>query len=338
MKNKIAFLGIFLLVSTMMLGSLPNEAEARTEYDTILRIASQAHQEIKIQLDRTDRVPDEIQRLFQDGTNELNALKEAIRNEDPESAKKHFLNSMNIFKKISHMISDRPAAESAMVDRAPVRPDLKSALERTEKYFINLKNIARTHGTDVDFSQLNDLFDLTKQQLREENYDEAQKSINQINRLIVDINSKLREAAQQKATDRAKVFAQKYLDRLDTIIAQAEELDYPSDVIDKLKEAKEMLSESSDPREIINEIRRILSIQEQFDLSKFDRIISRADQIEEKINDLAIRDGIDSEEIDNARSLLSELRDSINDRNYDDAQSLLRTLTDTLRSITNSVS
>ena len=135
MKNRFAFLGVLLLVSTMMLGSIPIEAEARTEYDTILRIASQAHEEIKIQLDRADSVPDDIQRLFQDGTDELNSLKEAIRNEDPESSKKHFLNSMNIFKKISHMISDRPTAESAMADRAPVRPDLKSALDRTEKYF-----------------------------------------------------------------------------------------------------------------------------------------------------------------------------------------------------------
>ena len=82
MKNRFAFLGVLLLVSTMMLGSIPIEAEARTEYDTILRIASQAHEEIKIQLDRADSVPDDIQRLFQDGTDELNSLKEAIRNEE----------------------------------------------------------------------------------------------------------------------------------------------------------------------------------------------------------------------------------------------------------------
>ena len=70
MKNKFAFLGVFLLVSTMMLGSLPNDAEARTEYDTILRIATQAHNEIKIQLDRTDRVSDEVKILFKEGTQE----------------------------------------------------------------------------------------------------------------------------------------------------------------------------------------------------------------------------------------------------------------------------
>ena len=338
MKNKLAFLSVFLLVSTMMLGSLPGDAEARTEYNSILRIATQAHEEIKIQLSRTDSVPVDIERMFKEGTSELDALKEAIRNEDSEAAKRHFLSAMNIFKKISQMASDRPSTEAAMTDKVSDRPDLKSALERTEKYFINLKNIARTHGTDVDFSQLDDLFNLAKQQIREENYTDAQNSIKEINRLIIDIKSKLREASQAKASDRAKQFAQAYLDRLDKMIAEAEDLDYPADVIEKLKAAKEKLSESSDPRQIIEEIKRILSIKDQLDLSKFDRIISRADQIEEKIDILSTAEGIDSNEIENARSLLSELRSNVDNRNYDAAQSLLRTLTDVLRTLENSVS
>lgn len=338
MKNKIAFLSVFLLVSTMMLGSLPGDAEARTEYNSILRIATQAHEEIKIQLSRSDSIPADVERMFKEGTSELDALKEAIRNEDSEAAKRHFLSAMNIFKKISQMASDRPSIEAAMTDAVSDRPDLKSALERTEKYFINLKNIARTHGTDVDFSQLDELFNLAKQQIREENYTDAQNSIKEINRLIIDIKSKLREASQAKASDRAKQFAQAYLDRLDKMIVEAEELGYPVDVIEKLKAAKEKLSESSDPRQIIEEIKRILSIKDQLDLSRFDRIISRADQIEEKIDILSAAEGIDTNEIENARSLLSELRTNVDNRNYDIAQSLLRTLTDTLRSLENSVS
>ena len=336
MKNRIAFLSVLLLVSTMMLGSLPGDAEARTEYNSILRIATQAHEEIKIQLSRSDSIPADVEIMFKEGTSELDALKEAIRNEDPEAAKQHFLSAMNIFKKISHMASDRPTAEAAMTDAVSDRPDLKSALERTEKYFINLKNIARTHGTDVDFSQLDDLFNLAKQQIREENYTDAQNSIKEINRLIIDIKSKLREASQAKASDRAKQFAQAYLDRLDKMIAEAEDLDYPADVIEKLKAAKEKLSESSDPRQIIEEIKRILSIKDQLDLSKFDRIISRADQIEEKINELSSIAEADSDQIEEARIILSELRANVDERNYENAQSLLRTLTDMVKTLQSS--
>ena len=235
------------------------------------------------------------------------------------------------------MASDRPTTEAAMTDAVSDRPDLKSALERTEKYFLNLKNIARTHGTDVDFSQLDELFNLAKQQIREGNYAKAQDSIKEINRLIIDIKSKLREASQAKASDRAKQFAQAYLDRLDKMIDEAEELGYPTDIIEKLKAAKEKLSESSDPRQIIEEIKRILSIKDQLDLSRFDRIISRADQIEEKINELSNVDGIDSVQIEDARIILSDLRMNVDERNYDGAQSLLRTLTDMLKTLQNSI-
>ena len=71
--------------------------------------------------------------MFQEGTNELDALKEAIRNEDPEAAKQHFLSAMNIFKKISTYLSDRLRVIS-MVDAVSVRPDQKVPLKE-------LKNI-----------------------------------------------------------------------------------------------------------------------------------------------------------------------------------------------------
>ena len=121
------------------------------------------------------------------------------------------------------------------------------------------------------------------------------------------------------------------------MIEEAEELGYPADIIDKLKAAKEKLSESSDPRQIIEEIKRILSIRDQLDLSRFDRIISRADQIEEKINELSTIDGIDPNQIEDVRVMISELRSNVDERNYDGAQSLLRIITDTLKSLQNSV-
>ena len=60
--------------------------------------------------------------------------------------------------------------------------------------------------------------------------------------------------------------------------------------------------------------------------------------MEEKIDIISTAEGIDSNEIENVRSLLSELRSNVDNRNYDAAQSLLRTLTDALRSLENSVS
>jgi len=147
-----------------MLGSIPNQAAASTGDDTLLRIASQAHEELRIQLSRADNVPAEVKRLFQQGTDELEALKEAIRNEDTSAKREHFLATMNTFKKITYMISNLYSAESTLA-AAPVRPNYQSTLERMEKYVLSLKTIAERHGADIDFTEIEGLFDSAKQQV-----------------------------------------------------------------------------------------------------------------------------------------------------------------------------
>ena len=335
MRNKVTFFGFFLLIVTIMLGYIPNQAQASVEAESLLRIASQAHEELNTQLNRTDNVPNEIKRLFQQGTDGLDALKEAIGNEDASSSREHFLSTMEIFKKITYMISDQPSAEVSL-DAISLRPDHQSELERMEKYVVSLKTLTERHGIDIDFTEIDGLFDLAKQQIREEHYDDAKKSIDQVKYQIIDINKILREEAQQKTADRARTFAQQYLERLDKIISEAEELGYPADVVNKLKEAKEKLSESSNPNQINQEIKQILPIKQQFELFKFERIISKANQIEEKLDNISITDEINSSIIEDARSLMIELRIHIEERNYDDAQSILRILTSMLKTLENS--
>lgn len=324
-----AYLSVLLFASIMILGPTLGQAEARTEYDSILRIATQAHEEIKVQLSRSDSVRADVEEMFREGTDELDALKEAIQNEDPESAKRHFLLAMGIFKKISQMDSETSSPATGFRDDL-VRHDLKSKLDRTEGYFIKLKNIATTHGADVDFLELDQLFDLAKQQFSEGDYEGTKESIKEIKGLISDIKEKLKESSQAKASDRAKQFAQKYLEKLDALIIEATELDYPPEVVEKLKAAKEKLSQSSDPRQIIEEIKQILSIKEQLDLSRFNKIISQANQIEQQINELVTMEKIDSVQAGDMMTVLAELRTTMDDRNYDVAESVLKNLTDTL--------
>jgi len=333
MRNKITFFAIFALVATILLGSIPNQAAASPEDDTLLRISSQAHEELRIQISRADNVTAEIEQLFQQGTDELAALKEAIRNEDTSAKREYFLATMHTFKKITSMISDLSSAESTTA-AASVIPDYQSTLERMEKYILNLKTIAERHGADIDFTEINGLFDSTNQQIQKEQHDETKESIDQIKRKIGEINQMLREKAQQKIADRARIYAQQYVERIDKTIAEAEELEYSVEIIDKLKEAKGKLSESSEPNQIIIEIKKILSIKEQLDLSKFDRIISRVNQIEEKLDAFSTTDS-DPSIIEEARALMLELRTYADEQNYDDAQSTLRVLMSMLKQLEN---
>ncbi len=324
--TRAVFLGLLLLVCA---AGVPG-AMAAAEYETILRIATHAHEEIKLQLAGTDDVPASVETLFQDGAGELDALKAAIENDDAESAERHFLATMDIFKKIPHMISGGDIRHAD----AGIEPDLKSVLERSERFITKLKNIAVTHGIDADFSQLDGLLGLAQQQVGRGDGEGAVASIAEINALLPDIESKLEESSQQRASDRAKTFAQQYVDTLDKIIADAEELGYYS-IVDKLESAKEKLSQSSDPRLIIDEIKQVLSIKEQLDLSQFEVMLSRAVQIDRDLDVLQSIDGVDYEATLAAKKMIDELRAHIDEGSYDEAQSLLTILEDHLDDILN---
>ena len=333
MRTTITFFTIFTLVAILAVGSIPTQAFASPGDSTLLRIATQAHEEIKVQLSRADNVSSEITELFDQGTDELEALNEAIANEDPEAKQKHFLAAMDLFKKISHMISDLSSGESVET-LVSARPDYQSTLDRMEKYIHSIQRIADRHGAEIDFSEFERLFDLANQQLLEGEYDNVKESIDAIKQEINEINKTLREKAQEKNEDRARIFAQKYLEKLETIIAEAEDMNYPEEIIEKLKAAKEMISDSSNPKQIIEEINKILSFKEQLDLSKFDRIISRTDQIEEKLDNLEVTEE-NASIIEDARSSIIEIRAFVDDRNYEDAESTLIDLMSLLKELEN---
>ena len=318
--NAPSLLGM-IFVLFLVPGVLTSAAQTESDPDIILVIAAQAHEEIRTQLDGAGDIPGGVAELFREGTGELDALREAVAREDP-AARTHFLAAMDIFKKVSHMISGGTASEA---DRN-TGPDPKSSLDRAAKYIASLKGIAATHGITVDFAQLDQLSALAQRQIRDGMYNDAQKSVLQINMQVADIEPRIEQAAQKTASDRARQFAQGHLDGLRQIIADARELGYPSDVIAKLDDARAKLSESSDPDQIIEEIKWILSIKEQVEHSKIDAILAQADRINAAVNALAAT-GADADHIADLRGLLSDLQSSIAERNHEGAQSLLRTLT-----------
>ncbi|NIP61237.1 MAG: hypothetical protein GWN56_14035, partial [Nitrosopumilaceae archaeon] len=73
----------------------------------------------------------------------------------------------------------------------------------------------------------------------------------------------------------------------------------------KLENLKEKLSIATDPHDIVEKIKEIISIKKQFELTKNDRIESRVIQIEKTINRLSQIEGVDSEKIESAKEQLA---------------------------------
>lgn len=332
----IATLGLLVLVVSMIFGGIPLSVEAQADPSILLKIASQAKRQIERQISNQD-VPNEVQKLFEEGTAQVDSLKVSLEKDDLSSARKHFLSAMRIFKKISQLISQRPSVEAAT--SAAVAPrDLLSSLERMVKYLASLKTIAKRHYAGMDFSEIDRLIATAKTNIHEGNYDEAKKNIDQIKRLIIAINKTLHEQANQRKTDRAKDFAQKHLEKLASLIEEAKKQGYSLEIINKLEDAYRKLSETSDPHEIINQVRKIISIKEQFELTKIDRIEARVDQIEKKLERISQIEGIDPTQIKDAEQIFSEIKKLLSDDKHDDALHLLRTLSELLQKLENSIS
>jgi len=231
--KKIASIGLLVLVASMILGGIPN-AEAQPDSAVLLRLANAAQAQVDRQLSQTDNVPEDIRQLFNEGTSEVNALQNTIRNDNVEAAKQHFLNAMNIFKKIT-MTLNRADIQTSSADVAefstyPQR-DHNSDLERLKKLISSLKSIARNQS--VDFDQIDRLVNSATKQIRENDREELKATIDQLKALLADIQKELRKHAAQTTTDREIRFFDNMINRLaDKNVDQ-----------ELLNDAKEMLTE-----------------------------------------------------------------------------------------------
>jgi uncharacterized protein YcbK (DUF882 family) len=337
MKN-ITTYALLILVSSIALGGMTSNVSAADDPAILLKIAKRAQEQIHNQI--TEDSPDKIKRLFVEGTQQVDALEKSLRNDDVTSAKEHFLSAMKIFKEISrHLTSSvsdvAPQAESTSV-RDNVR-DPSNDLQRLQAYVNSLKTIAKKHDASIDFSELDELFTKARQQIGDHQFTQALDTIHEIKETIVDVNKELREKASKQESQRAKEYAQKYLEQLDRLIENAKKQGVSDEIIEKLESARENLSSTDNPRQIIEEIRKIMSLKDQFDLTKHDRLESRILQVEKTLYRLSQVDGVDEDDISDARELLQTIKRNLNDGEFETANELLRDLAKQLAEIKKSL-
>ena len=331
--NQIASFALLALVFSMVIGGIPIDAYAKTDYTVLLRLVSDAQSQIEKQIATNDNK--DIEKLYNEGLKQVELLKADIEEDNVESAREHFLLAMRIFNKIT-----RDAPESTNIQpeasSAARQHDHISNLERTKKYVENLKLVAKKHGADINFEEIDKLFVKIREQINDKNYDEVKDDINKLNRTVLDINKTLREYANQISSDRAKTYAQQYIEKVDRLIAQAEGK-VSDEIIQKLEDAKERLANASDKKEVIKIVRTIISIEQEFDLTKANQLESRMMQLEKKARQLAGFEGIDESEIENLRQMISEIKQLISKAKLDEANGLLHELNDKLKELQNSL-
>ena len=263
----IASLGLLILVASMAFGGMTNNVSAQDDPTILLKIATQAKEQIGNQISAESS--DKVQKLFEEGSQKVDALEVSLSGDDVNSAQEHFLSAMKIFTETSRQLTTSDIGPQIKMNY--LSSDVKNPLndlERLQVYVNTLKTIAKNHNATSDFSQSDELFTQARQQIEDNQFVAASETIQKIKEIIMKSNKELREEASKQESQRAKEYAQKYLERVDLLIENAKQQGVTNEIIEKLEISKENLSSADKPSEIIKEIRKILLIKDKFELTK----------------------------------------------------------------------
>ncbi len=322
MKRKLSSLALLVLVASMIVGSIPNYVYAVSQSDSLIRIATQARDQIKIQLDKIEDISDDLQSKFDEGSTQVDFLIQVVEQDDDATARQHFLSAMKIFNKISRTMSEHPTSEATLSARPA--SNLTNEIDRLERYIDRLKEIATKNNVSYDFAEIDELIISARNAISEDNPDAAYTTTKKIKQATIQVNQALKDKTKQSTTDRAKTFAEKHLIELDKLISQAQEIGVSQTTLDRLIQARQNLDNASNVEHIIQQVKHIISVTEQYEDTKVQRIKSRINHLEDNLDQLSKTS--DTSEYEKAKTMLEELKRLVSDNKLEDAIRMLHSL------------
>ena len=326
---KIVAISLLLLISGMSFGII-SEAYAQDDPNILLKIVKRTQEQIQNQIsyDSSDKIKD----LFEKGTSEINYLEKSLQDNDLESAKEYFLSAMKTFKEISTNLTPSEFSSSTNSISEETK-NLSGKLDRLQAHVDSLKLITENHDVTFDYSGLDELFIQAKQFIRNNQIAETLETIDKIKAIITEVKLELHELALKQESHRAKEYAQKYLERIDRLIEQAKKQSIPSEIIIKLEKSRENLSLTENPEEIIQEIRNIVSIKQQFDLAQNDRYESKILKIEKTIYLISQSNQITENKSVELQRLVQEVKYHLHQGEISTVEELLKNITTQIEEI-----
>ena len=245
------------LVGTLILNG-PIQSYADPQLDTLVNIATHARDNLNVTMSQISKVSNEITQLYQQGSNETDALTKAANDQDVVSARQHFLSAMKFFKTTNDKISSLNATEANDQQQADITR-LQSEITRLEKIGETLRTIAINNHANFEFTQFNTTIQNATQNLDVGKIEEASKSIETANQLIIEAHHSLTTIAEQNTSARAKDFTEKQIERFSEIgnlnATQNPMVQTPNNMS---KTSSNVTSEEN-PEEMISKLRKLVS-------------------------------------------------------------------------------
>ena len=323
-----AFAGLLIPTSVM-------QVEASSDLDYMLTIAEKGKKYIKLKIDEMQNSDIQdwknqktVLEIYDKSAYEIEQLEEAIENGDVKSARNLFVSSMSKIKQISLMLNQ--IAENKAQDEA--LPNYSLILERYEINAQKLKQMSEKLDANIDFSEMDNLIILGKQNAKNSKTDQAKQVIDQIALKGLEINKYLVSINQVNKIIKAQALAERYVDKINSLIVQAKTSGL-LDIASQLESTKIHLASSNSTSQITKNIKIIITInnniketqqklrQANFDvdeikLSQTQKFTGKLNQLETKAKFLhseSIGSNAALYYVEKSLSIISDVRNNLDD-------------------------
>ena len=289
-----AFAGLLLPTSAI-------SVEAASDLDYMLTIAEKGKKYIKLKIDemQNSNIQDwknqqAVLDIYDKSAYEIDQLSEAIEKGDVKSARKLFISSMDKIKQISLMLN-QIAVNKAQDDSLPDYPQI---LKRYEINIEKQKQISKNLQANIDFSEMDNLLLLGKENAKTGKNIQTKQVIDQIAMKGLEINKQFVSINQANKIIKAQALAERYVDKINTLIVQAKSSGL-LDIASQLENTKIHLASSNSTSQITKNIKIIITInnniketqeklrQENFDVDEIN--LSKNQKFTGKLNQLEIK-------------------------------------------------
>ena len=323
------FFGILALfaISGLLLPTTVMTTDAASNQDYMLTIAENAKSYIKSKIDKMENSDSRILDLYGQSNAEINKLSVAINTGDVKSARDLFVSSMSKLKQVSVLLNQLEETKS----QDATLPDQSQIIKRYEMNYQKLQQISKKLGANTDFSELQSLLSLAKQNDQQGNTEKTKQALDQVALKGLQIYKTLQSVNEQNKIVRAQALAEKYIDKINTLIVEAKTsglLDY----VQRLENTKTQLVSSNNTSQITKNIRIVITINndikeinqnnfqqinvDEIRLSQTQRISSELNQLETKAK-LLHSDAIESKTalyyVEKALALIDNIRNNIDE-------------------------
>ena len=207
---------LLLVLVGMLVAAVPAKSYADPQLDTLVNIANQARDNLGATISQMSNVPDSINQLYKEGSNETDALAQAASQDDVGAAKQHFLAAMKFFKETNDKINSLGSASAPTEQQAAQTQELRGEVVRLENVGKLLKTIASQNSVPVNFTAFDQMMQAASQDLDSGNLTDASTQISTANDFIAATHNALTQAAQAKITERAKDFTERQIEQMNS--------------------------------------------------------------------------------------------------------------------------